>query len=76
MGGIKMPEFASRWSGRLARATVVLWLAIAAPALAGECVFESQSYPEGTRIGDFVCENGEWVLGHRSTLPLDGAGRG
>jgi hypothetical protein len=71
-----MPKIASRWPGRLVLAIVVLWLAAAAPALA-DCVFEGQSYPEGTRIGDFVCENGEWVLGHRSTPPpLDGAGRG
>jgi hypothetical protein len=71
-----MPKIANRWSGRLAGATVVLWLAAAAPALA-DCLFEGQSYPEGTRIGDFVCENGEWVLGHRSMPPpLDGAGHG
>ncbi len=69
-----MQGIARRRSGRLVRSSVLLWLATAAPALA-ECVFEGQSYPEGTRIGDFVCENGEWVLGHRSTPP-EGTGRG
>lgn len=31
------------------------------PALA-DCIYNGQSYPEGTRVGVFVCENGEWVV--------------
>ena len=49
---------------------------MAAPALA-DCIWDGRTYPEGTRIGDLVCENGEWVLGLHATPPaLEGAGRG
>jgi hypothetical protein len=44
--------------------TVVLLVTIVfgtGPALA-DCVYNGQSYPEGTRIGVHVCENGQWVL--------------
>lgn len=35
--------------------------AVALPALA-DCVSDGKSYPEGTRAGAYVCENGRWVL--------------
>lgn len=44
----------------LAVPLAVAMLFTAGAALA-DCVYEGQTYPEGTRIGVFVCENGEWV---------------
>ena len=37
-------------------------LAMARPAFA-DCEHQGRTYPEGTRIGPFVCENGQWVPG-------------
>jgi hypothetical protein len=34
---------------------------VALPALA-DCVSNGETYPEGTRSGPYVCENGQWVL--------------
>jgi hypothetical protein len=34
---------------------------MALPALA-DCVSDGKTYPEGTRAGAYVCENGQWVL--------------
>lgn len=42
----------------LALLAVVL---LASPALA-DCVADGQTYPEGTRSGVYVCENGQWVF--------------
>jgi|GEM_PF-996314 len=56
--------------GLFLRTIVVGWFCLAAPAMA-DCLWEGQSYPEGTRIGDLVCENGEWVIGHRTTPPTN-----
>lgn len=36
-------------------------MTVALPALA-DCVSNGESYPEGTRAGAYVCENGQWVL--------------
>jgi hypothetical protein len=36
-------------------------LLVATPALA-DCVADGQTYPEGTRSGVYVCENGQWVF--------------
>lgn len=49
---------------RLALATL---LALAAglgatPALA-DCFHNGEQVPEGTRVGDFVCRDGQWVEG-------------
>jgi hypothetical protein len=40
-------------------------LAILAAPLAAlaDCEHQGQTYPEGTRIGPYVCTNGEWVPG-------------
>ena len=27
-----------------------------------DCVYEGVSYPEGTKIGPYVCEDGSWIL--------------
>ena len=40
---------------------LVTMLLSAAPALA-DCIHNGQSYPEGTRVGVLVCENGQWVV--------------
>jgi hypothetical protein len=51
-----------RSSSILKAAVLAIGLAaVAAPALA-DCVRDGQSYPEGTRAGAYVCENGQWVL--------------
>lgn len=37
---------------------------LAAPLAAfADCVHEGRSYPEGTRLGPYVCQNGQWVPG-------------
>lgn len=36
-------------------------LLLATTALA-DCVADGQTYPEGTRSGVYVCENGQWVF--------------
>lgn len=36
-------------------------LLLAATARA-DCVADGETYPEGTRSGVYVCENGEWVF--------------
>lgn len=40
---------------------LVTILVATGPALA-DCIYNGQSYPEGTRIGVLVCENGQWVI--------------
>lgn len=42
-------------------AAAILFTAGAALA---NCVYEGRTYPEGTRIGVFVCEKGNWVRQH------------
>jgi hypothetical protein len=41
--------------------TILAVLLLATPARA-DCVADGQSYPEGTRSGVYVCENGQWVF--------------
>ena len=31
------------------------------PALA-ECIYRGESFPEGTRVGNYVCRTGEWLF--------------
>lgn len=31
------------------------------PAAIADCELDGESYPEGTKYGRYVCENGEWV---------------
>ena len=45
---------------RFACCLVILTAPLAAFA---DCVHEGQTYPEGTRLGPYVCQNGEWVPG-------------
>jgi hypothetical protein len=50
-----MPRLAVRY------ALLALFL-LAAPMVAlAECVHEGQTYPEGTRLGPYICQDGEWV---------------
>jgi len=28
-----------------------------------DCIYEGKAYSEGTKIGPYICTNGEWVLG-------------
>ena len=37
-------------------------LVLGAGQALADCVADGKSYPEGTRAGAYVCENGEWVL--------------
>jgi hypothetical protein len=30
-------------------------------AAAADCERGGRTYPEGTRVGDFICEDGRWV---------------
>jgi len=50
-------------SGSILKSLVVALglIIVALPALA-DCVSDGKSYPEGTRAGAYVCENGKWVL--------------
>jgi len=48
-----------RWLAVLLCSTFVL---VAGPALA-DCEYEGRIYPEGTRIGPYVCVDGRWVPG-------------
>ncbi len=47
------------------RCPAVLLLALAILVLPGlafaDCVHEGRTYAEGTRLGPYVCENGQWV---------------
>jgi hypothetical protein len=40
---------------------VLLTLGVAAQAQQ-TCTHNGQEYPDGTRIGDLKCEDGEWVV--------------
>jgi hypothetical protein len=46
-----------RW---LAVLVCSILLAVAGTALA-DCEYEGETYPEGTRIGPYVCVDGQWV---------------
>lgn len=47
----------------LLRATVVVVVSTAfATAALADCWYDGQLKPEGTRIGDLVCENGQWKI--------------
>jgi len=40
--------------------TLVALVTISSVA-AADCIYQGQSYPQGTVIGPFVCTNGQWV---------------
>jgi hypothetical protein len=43
------------------RCALALFLS-AAPVMAlADCVHEGQTYPEGTRLGPYICQGGQWV---------------
>ena len=49
---------------RLVRCLALALALLAAPLAAlADCVHEGQTYPEGTRLGPYVCQNGQWVPG-------------
>ncbi len=41
---------------------VVSFLLIASSSSA-DCIYDGKSYSEGSKIGPYVCINGEWILG-------------
>ncbi len=40
---------------------LVLFLLLVPTFAVADCVYKGKTYPEGTRIGLLVCENGRWV---------------
>ncbi len=46
----------------LAPVAAAIILLTGLPALA-DCVYNGQTYPDGTRVGAFVCKDGQWVEG-------------
>ncbi|HSK38349.1 MAG TPA: hypothetical protein VK943_01145 [Arenibaculum sp.] len=44
---------------------VVAVLVFSISTASAECWLDGQRYPEGTRLGPFVCVDGEWVPGLR-----------
>ena len=47
----------------IARLAILIVILTATPAYAAaDCFYDGVQYPEGSRVGVLVCENGEWVL--------------
>jgi hypothetical protein len=62
---IKLPRHPANVGGKLCRCAAPLLLVaalLAATPVLADCTYSGQSYPEGTRIGVLVCENGKWVV--------------
>ncbi len=41
----------------------IITLLLGATFSSADCVYEGKSYPEGTKIGPYVCSDGKWILG-------------
>ncbi len=46
---------------RIYFAILVFFLFLVPSVAAADCVYKGKTYPEGTRIGLLVCQNGRWV---------------
>ena len=47
----------------MVRIAILLAIVFAVPAhAAADCFYDGVQYPEGSRVGVLVCENGQWVL--------------
>jgi hypothetical protein len=46
---------------RFRRAVLILCLLLVPTGALADCFFNGRQYPEGARVGVFVCENGRWV---------------
>jgi hypothetical protein len=49
-------------SQSLASAALLIAIVLSTAPVLADCIHNGQSYPEGTRIGVLVCENGQWVV--------------
>jgi hypothetical protein len=43
------------------QAVLIICLVFVPTIAAADCVYNGRQYPEGTRIGLLVCENGQWI---------------
>lgn len=44
-------------------ALVALAVSAFATSVAADCWYNGRQVPEGSRVGDLVCKNGQWVKG-------------
>ena len=48
---------------------IALMIVLVAGSAAADCLYQGRLYPEGARIGPYVCVKGQWLPGEKSGAP-------